>query len=503
MLTILLKNKKRKNNFKRPQFGFWKRGILFMNLSPIYKYGEKQEIYCQKIKEYYKNILKIKSPKAFVKTYGCQQNVSDSEKYKGMLVHMGFSLTENQENADVILFNTCAIRENAENKAFGNIGWVKNLKKTNENLFIILCGCMTEQKTIINKIKLKFSFIDLVFGTHSIHKFPKYFYEALLSKKASGKTSAKTYIKETEDIIAEDFPEVKNNNLKAFLPIMYGCNNFCSYCIVPYVRGRERSRNSKEIISEFKKLLKSGYKDITLLGQNVNSYGKGLEEDINFSKLLKKLDSFEGEYTIRFMTSHPKDATNELFDVISESKHIAHHIHLPVQCGSNKILEKMNRKYTKESYLKIIDYAKSKIPDIIFSSDIIVGFPGETYEDFLETIDILKKVKFHSLFTFIYSPREGTPAANLPDPVTKHEKTAWLLELLKVQEEISEELHKKMLGKTFRALAESFSPETNELLCRTSGNIIVEVTGEKEKVGNFLNVLITGYKKDSLKGKII
>ncbi len=474
-----------------------------MNLSPIYKYGEEQNSYCQKIKDYYKNTLKIENPKAFVKTYGCQQNVSDSEKYKGMLINMGFTLTENQNEADVILFNTCAIRENAENKAFGNIGWVKNLKKTNPNLFIILCGCMTEQNSIIEKIKLKFSFIDLVFGTHSVHKFPKYFYETILNKITNKKSSAKNYIKETEDIITEDFPAVRNNNLKAFLPIMYGCNNFCSYCIVPYVRGRERSRNSAEIISEFKKLLENGYKDITLLGQNVNSYGKGLDENIDFPELLKKLDAFEGDYTIRFMTSHPKDATNKLFDVISESKHIAHHIHLPVQCGSNRILEKMNRKYTKESYLKIIDYAKSKIPDIIFTSDIIVGFPGETYEDFLETTDLLKKVKFASLFTFIYSPREGTPAAKLPDPVTKHEKTTWLLELLKVQEEISETLHKKMIGKTFKVLAESFLPETNELLCRTSGNIIVEVKGEKDKIGNFLSVLITNSKKESLKGKII
>ena len=474
-----------------------------MNLSPIYKYGKEQNVYCQKIKDYYKNTLKIENPKAFVKTYGCQQNVSDSEKYKGMLVNMGFTLTDNQENADVILFNTCAIRENAENKAFGNIGWVKNLKKTNENLFIILCGCMTEQNTIIDKIKSKYGFIDLVFGTHSIHKFPKYFYETILNKNENQKKSGKNYIKETEDIITEDFPAVRNNNLKAFLPIMYGCNNFCSYCIVPYVRGRERSRNSAEIISEFKKLLENGYKDITLLGQNVNSYGKGLEENINFPKLLKKLDGFEGEYTIRFMTSHPKDATNELFDVISESNHIAHHIHLPVQCGSNKILKEMNRKYTKESYLKIIDYAKSKIPDIVFTSDIIVGFPGETYEDFLETTDLLKKVKFASLFTFIYSPREGTPAAKLLDPISKHEKTAWLLELLKIQEEISENLHKEMIGESLKVLAESFLPETNELLCRTSGNILVEVKGKKDNIGKFLNVLITNSKKESLKGKII
>ena len=471
------------------------------NLADIFRYGLAEIHYCEKIKEMYKSKISGRKPKVYIKTYGCQQNVSDSEKYLGIFLQMGFDITENQENADVVLFNTCAIRENAENKAFGNLGWIKSLKDKNKDLFVIVCGCMTEQKVILDKIKLKYKFIDLIFGTHSINDFPKLFFESLEKKQKNSKDVI--YIENKNDIIFEDTPLKRDTRLKAFVSIMYGCNNFCSYCIVPYVRGRERSRNSKDIIKEFKELLDAGYKDITLLGQNVNSYGKGLEEEIDFPKLLQKLDSFDGEYRIRFMTSHPKDATNELFDVISTSKHIVHHIHLPVQSGSNNILLKMNRKYTKESYLKIVDYARKKIPDISFTSDIIVGFPNETYEEFLETIDLIKRVEFSSLFTFIYSKREGTPAAKMPDDVTKEEKTKRILELLEIQKEISENLCKNMIGKELRVLAESFDEKSQKLLCRTSSNIIVETTGEKEFIGNFLNVKIVDSKKESLIGILI
>ena len=337
--------------------------------------------YCKKIENFYNDLYPNRKKLAYVRTYGCQQNVSDSEKYIGMLLKMGFEITDVPDNADVILLNTCAIRENAENKVFGNIGWIKNIKKNNKNLFVIVCGCMTEQEVIIKKIKSTYSFINLVLGTHSIYKFPELFYSSLVKESKNPIFSG-----DKEDSILEGFPEYKNNKLKAFLSVMYGCNNYCSYCIVPYVRGRERSRKPEQIVSEFKKLLDAGYKDITLLGQNVNSYGKNLEESVDFSDLLKMLDNFDGEYTIRFMTSHPKDASNKLIDTIAASKHIAHHLHLPVQCGSNHILSEMNRKYTKESYMKIIEYARHKIPDIIFTSDIIVGFPGETYEEFLDTI---------------------------------------------------------------------------------------------------------------------
>ena len=310
-------------------------------------------------------------------------------------------------------------------------------------------------------------------------------------------------VKENIDSILENAPIKRDSSVKAFLSIMYGCNNFCSYCIVPYVRGRERSREPKEILKEFENLLKAGYKDITLLGQNVNSYGKGLDDEIDFPDLLQKLDDFDGEYRIRFMTSHPKDATKKLFDVIANSKHISHHIHLPVQCGNNRVLKEMNRKYDKESYFKIIDYARSVIPDITFSSDIIVGFPGETYDEFLETVDLINKVRFSSLFTFIYSPREGTPAALMPDKISKKEKTEWLLELLKVQEKISENLCKNMVGKKFRVLIESFDTNSGSLLCRTDGNVIVTAHGDKNAVGNFTTVEVTGFKRESAEGKLL
>ena len=468
------------------------------NFLNIHEYGMIQEQYCKKIENFYNDLYPNRKKLAYVRTYGCQQNVSDSEKYIGMLLKMGFEITDVPENADVILLNTCAIRENAENKVFGNIGWIKNIKKNNKNLFVIVCGCMTEQEVIIKKIKSTYSFINLVLGTHSIYKFPELFYSSLVKESKNPIFSG-----DKEDSILEGFPEYKNNKLKAFLSVMYGCNNYCSYCIVPYVRGRERSRKPEQIVSEFKKLLDAGYKDITLLGQNVNSYGKNLEESVDFSDLLKMLDNFDGEYTIRFMTSHPKDASNKLIDTIAASKHIAHHLHLPVQCGSNHILSEMNRKYTKESYMKIIEYARHKIPDIIFTSDIIVGFPGETYEEFLETVDLIKEVKFGSLFTFIYSPREGTQAATLPDNISKEEKTKWLLELLKVQEGISEELHKKMVGKDMKVLVENFDEKSSNLLCRTSGNVIAEVPASKDFLGKFINIHITDSRKESISGTII
>lgn len=470
----------------------------------LYRFGISEAEKCKKVKDLYFEIYNKKSPLVFIKTYGCQQNVSDSEKYAGMLEKMGFKITDDKDIADVVFFNTCAIRENAENKAFGNLGWIKNIKNNNPNLFIVLCGCMTEQPTVIEKIKEKHSFVDLVFGTHSLHKFPELFHDALLKRTEIQKKSKGIYVDEKIDNIVEDFPIKRDSNLKAFVSVMYGCNNFCSYCIVPYVRGRERSRRPSEIISEFKNLVNAGYKDITLLGQNVNSYGKGLDENIDFADLLKMLDSISGDYRIRFMTSHPKDASEKLFDTIAESRHIVHHIHLPVQCGSNRVLREMNRKYTKEDYLKIINYARSKMPDITFTSDIIVGFPSETYEEFSETVELLKKVKFSSLFTFIYSPREGTRAAKMPDSISKEEKTKWLLKLLDVQKNISENLCKSMIGKSLRVLAESYDENKSCLFCRTDGNIMVEVeTPNNSLVGKFIDVKITDSRQEALLGKII
>ena len=434
---------------------------------------------------------------AFIKTYGCQQNASDGEKLSGMLESMGYFIVKNQEKADVIVINTCAVRETAENRIFGNIGALKSLKKEKPNLIIAVCGCMTEQKEEIEEIKKSYPFVDLVFGTHSLNRFPELIEEAIKSKKRIFIDS------DLDEKIYEGLPVKRAGKVKAFVPIMYGCDNFCSYCIVPYVRGRERSRKQQDIMHEVKNLIENGYKDIMLLGQNVNSYGKNLEEKVNFAELLYKIDSIPGDYRIRFMSSHPKDATEELIDVISESRHICRSFHLPFQSGSNRVLKAMNRKYTREDYLKIISYAKKKIPNLSLSSDVIVGFPGETYSEFQETLSLIKEVQFTSLFTFIYSPRKGTPAALAPDPIPKEEKTKWLLELLKVQEEISFKIYKNMLGKTFKVLIESKGENKNILLARTESNLTMEIQSEGDLIGEFKNAKVIYASGRTLKGEII
>lgn len=371
------------------------------------------------------------SPKAYVHTYGCQGNVADSEHIKGLLVEMGYELSEKIEEADLILYNTCAIREHAEDRVFGNVGALKKLKSEKSHLIIALCGCMMQQSHIAEKIKKSYPFVSLVFGTHVVHKLPE-----LLSKTLSGGKRV-FCIDESDGVIAEGLPYSRDSGENAWISIMYGCNNFCSYCIVPHVRGRERSRNPEIILKEAKQLIGEGYKKITLLGQNVNSYGKGCDFDVNFAELIRRIDSIDCDFTFDFMTSHPRDCSFELIDVLGESKHFCGHLHLPVQSGNNRILKEMNRHYTRERYLELVNYAKDKIPNIDLTTDIIVGFPGETYEEFLDTVSLVKEVKYGSMFTFIYSPRKGTPAAEMPDPFTKEEKTKWFMELLKVQEEIT------------------------------------------------------------------
>ena len=371
------------------------------------------------------------NPKAFIHTYGCQGNVADSEHIKGMLVEMGYELCEKVEDADLILYNTCAIREHAEDRVFGNVGALKKLKSEKPHLIIALCGCMMQQSHIAEKIKKSYPFVSLVFGTHVVHKLPE-----LLSKTLTGGKRV-FCIDESDGVIAEGLPYSRDSGENAWISIMYGCNNFCSYCIVPYVRGRERSRNPEVILTEAKQLIAEGYKKITLLGQNVNSYGKGCDFNVNFAELIRRFDAIEGDYTFDFMTSHPRDCSFELIDVLSESKHFCGHLHLPVQSGNNRILKEMNRHYTREHYLELVNYAKKKIPGVDLTTDIIVGFPGETYEEFLDTVSLVKDVKYGSMFTFIYSARKGTPAAEMPDPYSKEEKTKWFMELLKVQEEIA------------------------------------------------------------------
>ena len=392
---------------------------------------QEQNEYKKKVKNIVKSRFQGETPKAFVHTYGCQGNVADSEHIKGQLVEMGYSMTEELESADIIIYNTCAIREHAEDRVFGNVGALKTLKKKNPDLVIGLCGCMMQQDHIAEKIKNSYPYVNLVFGTHALHKLPELLFKVFKTKKRVFS------IEECDGVIAEGMPNERDSGENAWLPIMYGCDNFCSYCVVPYVRGRERSREADVVLKEAEDLIKQGYKKITLLGQNVNSYGKSLENGINFSELVRRLDEIEGDYTFDFMTSHPKDCTKELIDVLASSKHFCGHLHLPVQSGNNRILKEMNRKYTREHYLDLVNYAKEKIPGIDITTDIIVGFPGETYEEFLDTVSLVKTVKYGSMFTFIYSKRKGTKAADLPDEITKEEKTKWFMELLKVQEEIA------------------------------------------------------------------
>ncbi len=439
------------------------------------------------------------TPLAYIRTYGCQQNVADSEQIKGLLEQMGYDFTEAPEEADFILFNTCAVREHAEDRVFGNVGALKAIKRKHPSVLIALCGCMMEQEHIANRIYKSFPFVGLVFGTNYIHKLPKLMYDCLVDGKrlvARGDSDITVY---------ENIPVRRDGTFKAWLPIMYGCDNFCTYCIVPYVRGRERSRRPDVIISQAKELIAKGYKEITLLGQNVNSYGKGLppENKMTFAQLISEIDKIEGDYILRFMTSHPKDCSKELIDTIAESRHISVHLHLPFQSGSDRILKQMNRRYDREKYLEITDYAKKKIPQLSLTSDIIVGFPGETYEDFKQTLSLVEEVGFTSLFTFIYSPRNGTPAAKMPDPVSYEEKNRWFQELLALQEKISAKRCADMVGKQYRVLVEGLNEKNNELQTRTSGNIIVEVSGSENLIGTFQTVEITSARNWILKGKII
>ncbi len=437
-------------------------------------------------------------PKACVVTYGCQQNVADSEKIKGMLELMGYDFTDNRLEAKLIIFNTCAVREHAEDRVFGNVGALKSYKRENHDVVIALCGCMMQQKHIAEKIKKSFPFVDLVFGTHVVYKVPELIYDALTMRKRVFE------LPDVDGVIAEGIPVKRDNDRKAWIPIMYGCNNFCSYCVVPYVRGRERSREAADVIKEFKQLVDEGYKEITLLGQNVNSYGKDLEPKVTFSQLLRMLNDLDGDFRIRFMTSHPKDCTKELIETMAECDKVATHLHLPFQSGNNRVLRAMNRGYTREKYLELINYAKQLMGDeLSITSDIIVGFPGETYEEFLDTVSLVKEIKATSLFTFIYSPRVGTPAAKMDDPVSYDEKSKWLRELLAVQEQISAEqmaLHK---GKTFKCFVFGKGKTgDNYLAARTDGNLIIEFEGGERLIGTFQNIKVTEPLTYVMKGEI-
>lgn len=437
-------------------------------------------------------------PLACVVTYGCQQNVADSEHIKGMLEKMGYGFTQDRLSAKLIIFNTCAVREHAEDRVFGNVGALKKYKLKNPDVIVALCGCMMQQKHIAQKIKESYPFVDLVYGTHVVHKLPELLFNALTRRKRVFE------IPDVDGVIAEGLPVKRDNDKKAWLPIMYGCNNFCSYCVVPYVRGRERSRQVEDVIKEFKSLVAEGYKEITLLGQNVNSYGKDLEPKVSFSQLLRTLNDLDGDFRIRFMTSHPKDCTKELLETMAECDKVATHLHLPFQSGNNRVLKAMNRGYTREKYLELIHYAKELMGDnLSITSDIIVGFPGETYDEFLDTVSLIKEIKATSLFTFIYSPRVGTPAAKMDDPVSYEDKSKWLRELLAVQEDISASqmaLHK---GKTFKCFVFSKGKTgDNYLAARTDGNLIIEFEGDDGLIGTFQNIKVTEPLTYVMKGEI-
>ena len=451
--------------------------------------------------EYIKKVAELNAglpqpPVAHVHSFGCQQNVSDGEKLKGMLMQMGYGFSSSPEGADFVLYNTCAVRENAEDRVFGNLGALKISKKRNPDMLIGVCGCMVQQEHITEKIRRSFPHVDIVFGTHVLHTLPEIVYNALTSRRRQ------VSIPQCDGVIAEGIPLKRESGLKASIPIMYGCNNFCTYCIVPYVRGRERSRDMEEILTECRQLVAQGYKELLLLGQNVNSYGK--TEGTSFSELLRRINAIEGEFKISYMTSHPKDATRELVDTIAECEKVTRHFHLPVQSGSSRILREMNRGYTREQYLELIRYVKERLPDVALTSDIIVGFPGEQYEDFKETLSLIEEVGYDSLFTFIYSPRKGTKAAELPDPVSAEEKGRWFRELLDVQQRIGCDSYRSYVGRTMRVLCEGEGrTDPSKLTGKTIQNIIVDFDGDRSLIGSFVTVEITEALNWALIGKII
>ena len=445
---------------------------------------EKQAYYIAKCKEIISNREKEvgRKIKACVATFGCQMNFKDSEKLIGILNEIGYEETED-EHADLVLYNTCTVRENANLKIYGRLGYLSKLKKENGNMIIGLCGCMMQEEHVVEKIKKSYKFVDLIFGTHNIFKLAELLYERL-----SGQKSVIDIWQGTTEIV-EDLPSERKYSFKSGVNIMYGCNNFCSYCIVPYVRGRERSRKPEDIINEIKKLVSEGVVEIMLLGQNVNSYGKTLENPMTFAQLLQEIEKIDGLKRVRFMTSHPKDLSDELIDVMAHSKKICKQMHLPLQSGSDRLLKIMNRHYDKQHYLEIVDKLRKAIPDIGISTDIIVGFPGETEEDFNETLDVVKKVQYDSAFTFIYSKRSGTPAAEMENQVPQDVVKDRFDRLLKVVNEISSKKTAKYEGTTQLVMAEEVNSHDPELITgRLSNNTVVHFKGTKDLIGQELKV---------------
>ncbi|MDY3015401.1 MAG: tRNA (N6-isopentenyl adenosine(37)-C2)-methylthiotransferase MiaB [Evtepia sp.] len=434
--------------------------------------------------------------RAFVDTYGCQQNEADSERLRGYLARMGYTFTSTEEGADLVLLNTCAIREHAEQRVFGNVGALSHTKRRHPDQIICVCGCMARQDHVAKRLRQSFPYVDLVFGPQLLWQFP----QLLLEKLSSGKR-----VFATDDVpgsVAEGIPVVRQNGLKAWVSVMYGCNNFCTYCIVPYVRGRERSRQPEAILAEVRQLVQEGYKDITLLGQNVNSYGKDLGLGVDFAWLLEQVNAIPGTFLIRFMTSHPKDASPRLFDAMASCEKVAPALHLPFQSGSSWVLKAMNRGYTREHYLDLVRQLRERIPNIVLTSDVIVGFPGETQEEFEETMRLVEEVGYDALFTFIFSPRRGTPAEKLPDPMPKEQKSANFQRLLQRQNEISAQKHQAYVGKTLRCLVDGVGAD-GRLTARTDGGRLIHLEADPALVGTWQQAEITGSSTWALFGRVV
>ena len=434
------------------------------------------------------------TPTAYVETYGCQQNEADSEKLRGYLSQCGYAIGTEAEGADVVIMNTCAIREHAEQRVFGNLGALTHTKRRHPGQKIFLCGCMAGEEKVSKRVRESYPHVDGVFSTHHLWQFPEILYSVLTTGKRV------FYVQDEPGSIAEGIPQVRDSGLKAWVSIMYGCNNFCTYCIVPYVRGRERSRQPECILEECRQLIENGAKEITLLGQNVNSYGKDLGIGMDFADLLARIAQLPGDFLIRFMTSHPRDASRKLFDTMARYPKIAKQLHLPFQSGSSRVLKAMNRHYDRETYLEKVNYAKSVMPQLVLTSDVIVGFPGETEEEFEETVSLIQQVHYDSLFTFIFSPRVGTPAAGMDDPTTKAEKSRRFDRLCAVQNAISEEIHTGYIGRELRCLVDG--REGEKLTARTEGGRLVRFAGEDALIGSFRKLKITGATTWSLVGEL-
>ena len=456
----------------------------------------RQREFTEKIKDLH--IQRGKAVRALVDTFGCQQNVADSQHIMGMLEAMGCDFVTEPAEADIIVLNTCAIRDHAEKRVYGNLGALTHTKKANPEQIICLCGCMAQRPEVAEKVRQSYRHVDLVFGPQALWKFPELLYQVYTRR---GRVFS---VENEHGSIAEGMPVVREGRTRAWVSIMYGCNNFCSYCIVPYVRGRERSRDPEQIIAEVRQLAAEGYKEITLLGQNVNSYGKDLGTGYDFADLLAALDEIPGDYLIRFMSSQPKDASFKLFDTMARCSHVAKQLHLPVQSSCDRVLRAMNRPYDKARYLELITYARKVMPELVLTSDVIIGFPGETEAEAMETVALVEQVRFDALFTFIFSPRPGTPAAKLDDPVPRAEKQVWFDRLCDAQNKISEEIHAQYVGRTLRCLIDGQSDDSRwPLTARTAGGRLVHLVGDASAIGNYHDVKITDSNTWALFGEMV